>query len=214
MQWRLLHRRGPLRSFTIVGDIAQASAASSARSWNEAVAPLVGRAKRGEGWRLEELTVNYRTPSQIAEAAQAMAEEHDLPVTRSTSVRESQWPITTVRAWAGLPAEDAVQQATLEAVTADRAINSLGTIGVIVLPDSVEPTFQTLVKAMPGEVGIGAAGLSRQVAVMTPQEAKGLEFDSVVIVEPDRILTDIPRGASALYVSMTRPTQRLTFVVG
>jgi hypothetical protein len=158
--------------------------------------------------------VNYRTPSQIAGAAQAMAEEHDLPVTRSTSVRESQWPITTVRAWAGLPAEDAVQQATLEAVTADRAIDSLGTIGVIVLPDSVEPTFQTLAEAMPGEVGIGAAGLSRQVAVMTPQEAKGLEFDSVVIVEPDRILTDIPRGASALYVSMTRPTQRLTFVVG
>ncbi|PPF87709.1 AAA family ATPase [Subtercola sp. Z020] len=214
MQWRLLRRRGPLRSFTIVGDIAQASAASSARSWNEAVAPLVGRARRGEGWRLEELTVNYRTPSQIAEAAQAMAEEHGLPVTRSTSVRESQWPITTVRAWAGLPPQDALQQATLEAVTADRAIDSLGTIGVIVLPDSLERTAATLAEAMPGDVGIGASGLSRQVAVMTPQESKGLEFDSVVIVEPDRILSDIPRGASALYVSMTRPTQRLTFVVG
>ncbi|RFA09530.1 AAA family ATPase [Subtercola boreus] len=200
MQWRLLRRRGPLRSFTIVGDIAQASAASSARSWNEAVAPLVGRAKRGEGWRLEELTVNYRTPTQIAEAAQEMAERRGLPVTRSTSVRESEWPITTVHS-------------TLEAVRADRQIASLGTTGVIVLPGILQRTFETLSAALPGEVGLGAAGLTRQVAVMTPQEAKGLEFDSVVIVDPEGILTDIPRGASALYVAMTRPTQRLTFVI-
>ncbi|RFA20623.1 HelD family protein [Subtercola boreus] len=229
MQWRLLRRRGPLRSFTIVGDIAQASAAASAHSWAEAVAPLVGRAKQGEGWRLEELTVNYRTPTQIADAAQLMAEQHDLPVTRSTSVRESEWPITTVRASEGrgpadraaqgeraLPGDralqDALQQATLEAVEADRSIDSLGTIGVIVLPDALRATFDTLTAALPGEVGVGAAGLTRQVAVMTPQEAKGLEFDSVVIVEPDRVLTDLPRGASALYVAMTRPTQRLTFV--
>ncbi|RFA14426.1 AAA family ATPase [Subtercola boreus] len=200
MQWRLLRRRGPLRSFTIVGDIAQASAASSARSWSEAVAPLVGRAKQGEGWRLEELTVNYRTPTQIAEAAQEMAERRGLPVTRSTSVRESEWPITTVHS-------------TLEAVLADRRIASLGTTGVIVLSDLLQSTFDTLSAALPGEVGLGASGLTRQVAVMTPQEAKGLEFDSVVIVDPERILTDIPRGASALYVAMTRPTQRLTFVV-
>ncbi len=169
MQWRLLRRRGPLRSFTIVGDIAQASAAASANSWREAVAPLVGRSRQGDGWRLEELTVNYRTPSQIAEAAQQFAEEQGLPVTRSTSVRESEWPITTVRASAA-PGE------------------------------------------LPGEVGLGAVGLTRSVAVMTPQEAKGLEFDSVVIVDRERIVAEIPRGASALYVSMTRPTQRLTFV--
>ncbi|MCU1480209.1 MAG: family ATPase [Subtercola sp.] len=220
MQWRLLRRRGPLRSFTIVGDIAQASAAASANSWREAVAPLVGRSRQGDGWRLEELTVNYRTPSQIADAAQQFAEEQGLPVTRSTSVRESEWPITTVRACAvsldGVPSDvqplAALNRAVLDAVTADRAIDPVGTVGVIVVPADLLATFEFLSAELPGEVGLGAVGLTRSVAVMTPQEAKGLEFDSVVIVDRQRIVAEIPRGASALYVSMTRPTQRLTFV--
>ncbi|UFS60125.1 HelD family protein [Subtercola endophyticus] len=210
MQWRLLRRRGPLRSFTIVGDIAQASAAASANSWREAVAPLVGRSRQGDGWRLEELTVNYRTPSQIADAAQQFAEEQGLPVTRSTSVRESEWPITTVRA-SGV-SDEALNRAVLDAVTADREIDPVGTVGVIVVPAALSATFEFLSAELPGEVGLGAVGLTRSVAVMTPQEAKGLEFDSVVIVDRQRIVAEIPRGASALYVSMTRPTQRLTFV--
>ena len=63
MQWRLLVRRCPLKSFTIVGDIAQTSSVAGANSWQGALAPLFG-----DRWQLEELTVNYRTPSQIAEA--------------------------------------------------------------------------------------------------------------------------------------------------
>ncbi|TIH39942.1 UvrD-helicase domain-containing protein [Subtercola vilae] len=210
MQWRLLRRRGPMRSFTIVGDIAQASAAASASSWREAVLPLVGRAKLGDGWRLEELTVNYRTPTQIADAAQQMAEEHGLPVTRSTSVRQSEWPIVTVRASGA--GDDVLAQAVLDAVTADREIDSRGTIGVIATPAALDSVFSALAQALPGETGLGAVGLTRQVAVMTPQEAKGLEFDSVVIVDRTAILEGSTRGASALYVSMTRPTQRLTIV--
>ncbi|MEF2975829.1 HelD family protein [Subtercola sp. YIM 133946] len=210
MQWRLLRRRGPLRSFTIVGDIAQASAAASASSWREAVTPLVGRTREGEGWRLEELTVNYRTPAQIADAAQRFAEEQGLPVTRSTSVRESEWPITTVRASGRLP--DDLHRAVLDAVAVDRGIDPVGTVGVIVAPADLDATFDAVSAALPGDVGLGAVGLTRSVAVLTPQEAKGLEFDSVVIVDRERMLREIPRGASALYVSMTRPTQRLTFV--
>ena len=62
------------------------------------------------------------------------------------------------------------------------------------------------------DVGRGAAGLNRAVAVLTPQESKGLEFDAVVVVEPQRIVDEIARGAAALYVAMTRPTQRLHLV--
>ena len=58
----------------------------------------------------------------------------------------------------------------------------------------------------------GAAGLSRAIAVLSPQEAKGLEFDAVIVVDPQGIVDEIPRGAAALYVAMTRPTQRLTLV--
>ena len=60
--------------------------------------------------------------------------------------------------------------------------------------------------------GRGAAGLSRAVAFMTPSEVKGLEFDTAIIVEPGLIVDEIDRGASALYVAMTRPTQRLYLI--
>ena len=68
MQWRLLMRRCPMKSFTIVGDIAQASSAAAASSWSQALEPFVG-----ERFTLEELTINYRTPAQIAEAAVSVA---------------------------------------------------------------------------------------------------------------------------------------------
>ena len=47
---------------------------------------------------------------------------------------------------------------------------------------------------------------------MTPSEVKGLEFDTAIVVEPAQIVEEIERGASALYVAMTRPTQRLYLV--
>ena len=199
MQWKVLLRRSPLRSFTIVGDIAQASAASAEPSWELALRPLIGRSPAADRWRLEELTVNYRTPSQIAVAAEAMAIEHGLPVTPSTSVRESEWPITTVNNVAA-------------AVREDRAIDSRGTLAVIALAKSVPGVFQQLRGEFGSDVALGSDSLMTPVTVLSPQEAKGLEFDSVVIVEPQAIIADSSRGAAALYVAMTRPTQRLTLV--
>ncbi len=55
-------------------------------------------------------------------------------------------------------------------------------------------------------VVIGPAGVPGAVA---PSETKGLEFDAVLVVEPERILADGPRGAAELYVALTRATQRL-----
>ncbi|MFD1722624.1 HelD family protein, partial [Amnibacterium endophyticum] len=82
MQWRLLRRRGPLRSFTIVGDLAQSAASRPPRSWQQAIRPLT------EEFRLERLTVNYRTPREIAELAERRAERDGLPITRSRAVRD------------------------------------------------------------------------------------------------------------------------------
>ncbi len=92
MQWRVLFRRNPLKSFTIVGDVAQASAAAGTTSWDDAMRPFVG-----DQFRVEELTVNYRTPAQIAEVAEAMAVAHDVRITRSRAVRTSEWPVDVVR---------------------------------------------------------------------------------------------------------------------
>ena len=198
MQWRLLQRRGPSKSFTVVGDVAQASAAAGAITWEAAVGSF-----GADNWRLEELTVNYRTPAQIASAAENMAEAHGLRVTRSRSVRESEWPVAIHET------EDAA--AELRAVIAAvRAIDAIGTMVVIASASQVD---DLLAGSDLGPLAArGAAGLSRPIAFMTPDEVKGLEFDTAVIVEPALIVSEIDRGPSALYVAMTRPTQRLHMV--
>jgi DNA helicase IV len=197
MQWRLLLRRGPSRSFTIVGDIAQAASASAAETWEHALAPLLGRRSGSDRWRREELTVNYRTPAQIASAAEAMAIAHDLPVTRSVSVREGSWPIEVVG--------DVVSGVRL-------ALEPEGTVAVIAPGERVAGLGDTLTAEFGDRVGMGAAGLGADIAVLGSREAKGLEFDSVVIVDPAGIVAESERGAASLYVAMTRPTQRLVLV--
>jgi DNA helicase IV len=208
MQWRLLIRRCPMRSFTIVGDIAQASAAAGATNWSGALTPFFR-----ENWRLEELTVNYRTPAQIAREAEAFAIAHGLPVTPTRAVREGDWPIQTVDV-AGDAAGDAAGQVpdAVAAVVSDLVAVQSGTLAVIAPVAVVDEIFGTLTPALGRDVGRGAAGLSRQVAVLTAREAKGLEFDVVVLADPDAIVAESPRGAAALYVAMTRPTQRLIVV--
>ena len=200
MQWRVLMRRNPLKSFTIVGDVAQASAAAGTTSWAGALHPHVG-----DNWRLEELTVNYRTPAQISSVAEAMAVAHGVNITRSRAVRGSQWPVEIVRT-------TDLAAAVLQTVLADRAIDSRGTVAVIASESLLPNIYPTLAAELAGDVGRGAVGLSRAVAVLTPQESKGLEFDAVIVAEPQRVIDEIPRGAAALYVAMTRPTQRLHLV--
>ena len=200
MQWRLLMRRNPLKSFTIVGDIAQASAAAGATSWAGALQSHVG-----DNWRLEELTVNYRTPAQISAVAESMAIAHGVNITRSRAVRESEWPVNVVVA-------HELAGSVAATVSADRAIDNRGTVAVIVSESLVASIWPAIDERFGAEVGRGAAGLTRAIAVLTPQESKGLEFDSVVVVEPQRIVDEITRGAAALYVAMTRSTQRLHIV--
>ncbi|WP_414672860.1 HelD family protein [Lacisediminihabitans sp.] len=199
MQWRLLLRRGPQRSFTIVGDIAQAASASASSSWKDALEPLLEGSPEADRWRLEELTVNYRTPSQIAEAAERMAVAHGLPITPSRAVRATRWPIELV--------EDAA-----EAVRRNLATGEGGTLAVIVQEAGLTTLAGRLADEFGSAVAVGAQGLTKDIAVLTPQEAKGLEFDAVVVVDPVAILAASERGAGALYVAMTRATQRLYLV--
>jgi len=202
MQWRLLARRNPLKSFTIVGDVAQASAAAATNSWGAALAADIG-----DHWRLEELTVNYRTPSQIVAVAEAVALAHDVSITPSRAVRRSEWPVDVT-----LVSASELGARVSDVVSADRAISSDGTVAVIVSDSLTSSIVDALQQSFAGDVGEGAAGLNKPIAVLTPRESKGLEFDSVVVVEPQRIVDEISRGAAALYVAMTRSTQRLSIV--
>ncbi|MEV6873901.1 RNA polymerase recycling motor ATPase HelR [Amycolatopsis sp. NPDC051128] len=67
MDWRVLMRRCPSRSFTIVGDLAQRRSAAGATAWAPMLAPYVG-----DRWQYRELTVNYRTPAEIMTVAGAL----------------------------------------------------------------------------------------------------------------------------------------------
>ncbi|MEO7016163.1 MAG: ATP-binding domain-containing protein [Leifsonia sp.] len=202
MQWRVLVRRCPMKSFTIVGDIAQVASASGATSWASALTPLFK-----DAWRLEELTVNYRTPAQITREAERMAEAAGLPITPTRAVREGEWPIRRVSA-----AESRLADAVAEAVQADREIDATGTVAVIAPTRDVDAVAAAVSARFGDHAARGAAGLMRPIAVLTGYEAKGLEFDAVVLADPDALVAESPRGAASLYVAMTRPTQRLTLV--
>ncbi|MCZ3386482.1 MAG: AAA family ATPase, partial [Actinomycetia bacterium] len=91
MMWRLLLRRCPNRSFTIVGDMAQATGPAVSPSWSAALGPHVG-----EAWSRYDLTINYRTPAQVMTSASAMLSAAGFATTAPTSVREGEAPVAVL----------------------------------------------------------------------------------------------------------------------
>ena len=202
MQWRTLMRRCPVKSFTVVGDIAQAGNAAAARTWAEALEPFAG-----ERFTLEELTVNYRTPQPIADAAARVARRAGLPVSDPRAVRDGEDPIVVT-----VPDHTRVPGAVVEQVRTELERVEGGLIGVVCPGTDIAAVATALDRAFPGLVAAGMRRLDRQIMLLTPWDAKGLEFDSVVVVEPGDIARDPAGGAGNVYVAMTRPTQRLYLV--
>ncbi|MGW5716137.1 RNA polymerase recycling motor ATPase HelR [Amycolatopsis sp. NPDC003865] len=171
MDWRVLMRRCPSRSFTIVGDLAQRRSPAGATAWGPVLAPYVA-----DRWVYRELTVNYRTPAEIMTVAGALLAEF-APDTR---------PPESVRACGIRPWSRRIADGELQAAIDDFERAEAGREGTSVV--------------------IGPPGVPGTVA---PSAAKGLEFDAVLVVEPERILAGGARGAAELYVALTRATQRL-----
>lgn len=202
MQWRLLVRRCPVKSFTIVGDIAQTSASAGASSWQNALEPFfAGR------WQLEELTVNYRTPAQIAEAAARMANAAGLVVSAPKAVREGRWDPVVDRVTDGSVLERLVEVLPEELDAVDG-----GLLAVITNSERLASVSKTVRGAYGARVGSGAGSYEQDIVVISAKEAKGLEFDGVVIVEPHGLLDGAFGRVGDLYVAMTRPTQRLRII--
>lgn len=190
-----------MKSFTVVGDIAQAGSATAAHSWRDALEPFVG-----ERFVLDELTVNYRTPAAIAEAAVDVARAAGLEISAPRAVRDGEPPIVT-----RVGAADAAG-AVLDQVRTELELVNGGLVAVIVPEDRVRELGTALARELPGLVGAGVRRLDRQVVVLSAWDAKGLEFDSVVVLEPQALLEEVGGGVGNLYVAMTRPTQRLRLV--
>lgn len=169
-QWQMLLQRCPSRSFTVVGDRAQARHGFT-ESWRERL-ERVGL----DRITLASLTINYRTPKEIMAAAEpvvrAVLPDANVPV----SVRSSGIPVVHG------PAKD------LNAVLADWLATHDDGIACVI----GDPAF----RATP------------RVRSLTPELAKGLEFDLVVLVDPQTFGEGV-EGAVDRYVAMTRATQRL-----
>lgn len=204
MQWRLLMRRCPMKSFTVVGDIAQASSAAAASSWAQALKPFVG-----ERFHLDELTVNYRTPAQISDAAVSVARAAGLEISAPRAIREGNWsPSTRV-----VGAENLIPS-VVATVSEEVAQAGGGLIGVIVADSRYREVASAISTAHRDNTGTSKSALEHQILVLTPWEAKGLEFDVVIIVEPMDLIEAANGSVGDLYVSMTRPTQRLHLIAG
>ncbi|MDG9692321.1 HelD family protein [Streptomyces mutabilis] len=185
MAWRLLMRRCPTRSMTLVGDPAQTAEAAGVGSWSKILAPYVE-----DRWEHTRLGVNYRTPAEIMDVAAAVVRAEDPSFEPPSSVR-STGVRPFVRATDDLPA--AVAEAVGELTPEE------GRLAVI----APRELHAALAARLDGVTAGAEPDLTHRVVLLDPRQSKGLEFDSVLVVEPGRY------GTSDLYVALTRATQRL-----
>ena len=202
MAWRALLRRCPSRSLTVVGDLDQRRGSQRPVSWEQALGPAA-RAFAAE----YALTVSYRTPATLMTLAEGVVARAGAPVLYPmTAVRDVEgcYRVTHVDApgpaQASSPAQDPLWEATQEArrVAEERLDREAGaTRGRVAIIVGSERA-----RAWGGDVD-GESALSERVALLSATASKGLEFDSVVLVEPAEIMRD---GVGDLFVALTRAT--------
>ena len=194
MAWRCLLRRCPSRSMTVVGDLDQKRGHRRPNSWKQALGPAA-RAFSEEFV----LSISYRTPRALTRIAQAVMAQHGTPVL---------YPMEAVR---DVPDcyqvshthKDTLKECVAKVVsTMEERLNreegeGKGRICVIV-PDAQAQLWHADES--------GASALDQRVSYLTAAGSKGLEFDSVVVVEPGAILD---QGSGDLFVALTRATHDL-----
>jgi DNA helicase IV len=205
MQWRMLARRCPSRSMTLVGDFGQASRPGAPRDWSAVLEQLTG----DQSWperaapRMVTLTVNYRTPVEIMDVAQPLL----------AAAAPGVEPTRAVRRTGELPRFSEVEPAELVPAAAAAARASAigdGTVAVVAPAELHADLVEALADV--GAVADSADALDAPVAVLDALGVKGLEFDHVVVVEPASLVTGDQRGLRLLYVVLTRATRRLVVV--
>ena len=191
IQWRMLRRRGPQASWTIVGDPAQSSWPDVEES-RRAVENLIGSSPS----RTFRLSTNYRSPAEVFALASAYIvksfPDADLPsAVRHTGIE----PVL----------HETSDEAFAEALAGE--LSALlgqveGTVAAI-----VSPSRALQVRAV--VAGDSSLAEDDRLVVLTALDAKGLEHDGVLVVDPDSIVAESPGGERVLYVALTRATQRL-----
>jgi DNA helicase IV len=182
MQLLAISRRAVDGSLTILGDVAQATGPVVYRRWEELVPFLPEDAEL----EIEELRHAYRVPAEIMDFALPLLDEIAPEVEAPIAYRDGGDPPRLVR----VEETELIETALREAV----ALDSLDGMLAVIVPRTL---------AVPDEFPF---------PILTPRQAKGLEFDHVVVVEPAAIADERDRGLRELYVALTRPTKTLVVV--
>ena len=204
MELRMVARRTAKRSMTVLGDLAQATSAGAQTSWVDALS-IMSRAG-GSASRLAVLELGYRVPAPILEFANRL-----LP-TAAPGIR----PSRSVRIAGEEPTIERVGVDQLLVAVAQSAAASVlqwRTTGVIG-PEALLDEIVGALKATGLSVGDArrSASLDESAIVLGAVASKGLEFDSVIVVEPAEIVAERASGERALYVALTRAVQRVVVV--
>jgi superfamily I DNA/RNA helicase len=186
MQLRMVARRAQDGSLTILGDVAQATGAITYSSWAEVLPHL----PHGDEAAVEELRHAYRVPREIMDVALPLLTTIAPDVAPPISYRTGADPPTFRRVEEGHVLAEAFREA-------ERLAQVDGLLALIV-PDELLGSID------PGDLWDG-------VPLLTPRQAKGLEFDHVVVVEPALVAAH-DQGLRELYVALTRPTKTLVVV--
>ena len=201
MQLKMATRRSLNGSMTAVGDIAQATGALAPDDWDDVLAHLPDRKPS----RVIGLSVGYRIPAQIMELANRVMAVTTPGLRAPTSVRMGDAGPRVVRVESlidGVLAEVATMQAELPT----------GSVAVVAPDDRCDEISDALSAAGVEHGRAAATGLDQSLTVVPVSMIKGLELDGVVVVEPTEIVGGDDHGMRALYVALTRSTQRLSVV--
>lgn len=197
MQWRMLARRAPSGSMTLVGDFGQASRPGAAPGWDAVVQAVAPR----EPARFVQLSVNYRTPAEIMDVANRLLAVAAPGVELTRAVRRT----------GGHPRFVTTNDLVAATANAARlAARSGGTVAVVAAP-ALHPAILEAVRDV-GAVAETPAALDAPIGVLDALNVKGLEFDHVVVVEPATLVGPDPNGLRLLFVALTRATRTLTVV--
>lgn len=201
MQLRAISRRSANGSLTVIGDMAQSTGPWARDDWHDVLAHLPSEMPHVH----RELHFGYRIPRQIFDLAAELLPTAAPTVQPPTTVREG--PADPVIA----PVEPAGRAAVVVTAAADHAAD--GRSVAVICPARCRDEIEAALRAE--ELSWGTApGDERGPAItlLSPHEAKGLEFDAAIVVEPGFIVDDDPRGHRLLYTALTRATGHLHLV--
>jgi DNA helicase IV len=165
-----------------------------------------------------ELTVNYRTPAEIMDLADRVLEKVAPGISPATSIRSTGTPpqvLTVARSENSVPLESLTAlaaQSVRDELERFAAEGGAGTVALITPPSLARPVGAALSASGVEYGSAGHGALEHTVTLLTIEDAKGLEFDFVAVVEPARIVQETAQGLRSLYVALTRATQRLVVV--